>query len=129
MTEYIVVGSAAVIKNRNPITPRGGRVTLSVPKGATVFVNGRPLVANDGRVSVSSALLREVNTVRIKDGTGSRIGESFKWDGTTLIPCGYMREEFLLELAAAVSDITHRLMCMEEKVAYLTERVETSLFV
>ncbi len=129
MIEYCVLGAHAHIKCRSRITPRGGHVTLGVPEGATVYVNGHPLVAPNGRAKIPLTCLSERNTVRIQYDKGLAVGESFLWDGTSLMPAGYDADTALRECVALLFDARSRIAALEATLAHLQGEVEKPLFI
>ncbi len=128
MTEYQILGTVAYIRRRETYRPRDGHITLGVPAGATVYVNGHALPASTGRVRVPKEFLHDCNTVRIKHDSGVSIGESFLWDGSSLTPRGYDNDVCLREVMTLLSSAITRISTLENILSRLQGEVESPLF-
>ncbi len=126
--QYVIVARRALLVDRAPASPRDGRVQVTVPVGSTLYMNGRAYAASSGTVRIPTTRLGAVNDVRLRYGGVVCDGESLLWDGTAVTPGGYDRDAVLLSAAASLSDATARIALLEDKLARLTERVESPLF-
>ncbi len=128
MIRYYIVGDMAVCMPRKGSSAVRGRVTLSVPDGCTLYLNGRPYSSPTGQLRLPVSALRAENTVSLRCADGVHGAEGLLWDGIVLKPVGYDSEALLLAVAAAQTEAAARIAELQTTVARLVGEVETPLF-
>ncbi len=125
---YHIIGDTALVLPRTPHTPCEGRVTIALPYGATLYLNGHPYTATNGSVRIPTSVLKAENSVFIRSGYGSCNGESLLWDGSALTPSGFDIETVLCALVLKSEKMESRIGNHEFEIDELMEKQQSSLF-
>ena len=128
MLEYILTpGGKGIMRNRDGMVVKR-RLCISIPQGATLYVNGKECKSDGAEAWISASALQHINTVRITKGKETWCCEGFSYVDGMVKAQGFDIHECMVRLLENYQKMSKRVEQLDEYVEGQKQAQQVPLF-